>query len=134
LFGYERGAFTGANATRAGKFEQASGGTLFLDEIAEMTQATQAKILRAVESGSIERLGASRTTPVDVRLISATNQDLEALVRDGHFRQDLYFRLAGARLHLPPLRRRSEDLAVLIERFWSELRRKYAKAAELAPD
>jgi DNA-binding NtrC family response regulator len=127
LFGYEKGAFTGATTSRPGKFEAASGGTLFLDEIGDMAPATQAKILRAVESGVIERLGGARPLRIDVRLIAATNQDLSAAIREGRFRQDLYFRLAGVTLRLPPLRERREDIAPLAERFWSELRRKYGR-------
>jgi DNA-binding NtrC family response regulator len=127
LFGYEKGAFTGAAAARAGKFEQADGGTLFLDEIGDMTPATQAKILRAVESGAVERLGGTRAVRVDVRLIAATNQDLEAAMAEGRFRQDLYFRLAGVTLFLPPLDQRRDDIPLLVERFWEELRRKYGR-------
>jgi DNA-binding NtrC family response regulator len=127
LFGYVKGAFTGATATRAGRFELAQGGTLFLDEIGDMTPATQAKILRAAESGMVERLGDARSVQVDVRLISATNQDLEAAIQQGRFRRDLYYRLAGVTLTLPPLRRRREDIPPLVERFWDELRRKYGR-------
>ncbi len=127
LFGYEKGAFTGATASRAGKFEQADGGTLFLDEVGDMTAATQSKILRAVESGLVERLGAALAAPVDARIVAATNQDLEAAIRQGRFRQDLYFRLAGVTLRLPPLRERREDIALLVERFWQELQRKYRR-------
>lgn len=128
LFGYEKGAFTGAVAARAGKFEQASGGTLFLDEIGDMPAATQAKILRAAESGAIERLGGARPVSVDVRLISATNQDLQAGIKEGRFRDDLYYRLAGVTLDLPPLRRRRDDIPLLVETFWTQLRRKYERA------
>jgi len=128
LFGYEKGAFTGAVAARAGKFEQASGGTLFLDEIGDMPAATQAKILRAAESGAVERLGGSRPVAVDVRLISATNQDLQAGIKAGKFRDDLYYRLAGVTLDLPPLRRRREDIPLLVEAFWTQLRRKYERS------
>jgi len=127
LFGHERGAFTGATSSRPGKFELAHGGTLFLDEIGDMAPATQAKILRAAEAGAVERLGASQAVAVDVRLISATNQDLDAAIRDGRFRQDLYFRLAGVTLHLPALRERRDDIPLLVERFWEELHRKYAR-------
>jgi DNA-binding NtrC family response regulator len=127
LFGYVKGAFTGAVAARAGKFEQAHCGTLFLDEIGDMTAATQAKILRAVESGAVERLGDSKPVPVDVRLISATNQDLEAAVQSGDFRQDLFFRLAGVTLEIPPLRRRAADIPLLVEHFWRLLREKYGR-------
>ena len=125
LFGYVKGAFTGAVSTRPGRFEQAQGGTLFLDEIGDMTPATQAKILRAAESGMVERLGDVKTVRVDVRLISATNQDLQAGIQQGRFRQDLYYRLAGVTLSLPPLRQRRGDIPLLVEAFWEELRRKY---------
>jgi DNA-binding NtrC family response regulator len=127
LFGYEKGAFTGAAAARAGKFELAHEGTLFLDEIGDMPPATQAKILRAAESGHVERLGASRAVPVDVRLISATNQDLHQAIRDGDFREDLYFRLTGVTLSLPPLRDRRDDIPLLVERFWADLQKKYGR-------
>jgi DNA-binding NtrC family response regulator len=127
LFGYEKGAFTGAAAPRAGKFELAHEGTLFLDEIGDMAPATQSKILRAVEAGFVERLGGSRPIPIDVRLISATNKDLPAEVRAGRFREDLYFRLAGVTLRLPPLRERRDDIPRLVERFWADLQRKYGR-------
>jgi DNA-binding NtrC family response regulator len=115
LFGYEKGAFTGATAARA------------LDEIGDMDPATQAKILRAVESGAVERLGGSRPIAVDARIISATNQELSAAIRETRFREDLYFRLAGVTLYLPPLRQRREDIPLLIERFWSGQQQKYAR-------
>lgn len=127
LFGYEKGAFTGAAGARAGKFEQAHGGTLFLDEIGDMTPATQAKILRAAESGTIERLGSTHSTRVDVRIIAATNQDLQQAIKESKFRQDLYYRLAGMVLYLPPLRNRREDIPLLVERFWQDLARKYKR-------
>lgn len=128
LFGSEKGAFTGAMATRAGKFEAAHGGTLFLDEISDMDPTTQAKILRASESGVIERLGGSRPIAVDVRIVSATNKELTAEVRAGRFREDLYYRLAGVTLFIPPLRERTGDISLLVDRFWTELRRKHARA------
>lgn len=127
LFGYEKGAFTGAAGARPGTFELATGGTLFLDEIGDMTPATQAKILRAAETGMVERLGASRPAQVDVRIVAATNQDLETAIRQGRFRQDLYFRLAGMTLYLAPLRQRREDIPLLVESFWGDLRRKYKR-------
>jgi transcriptional regulator with PAS, ATPase and Fis domain len=127
LFGYERGAFTGAIGARAGKFELAHGGTLFLDEIGDMATGTQAKILRVAESGAVERLGASTARAVNVRILAATNQDLSIAIREGHFRQDLYFRLAGVTLTLPPLRDRRDDIPLLVERFWDELRSKYKR-------
>ncbi len=133
LFGYEKGAFTNAVQSRAGRFEQAHRGTLFLDEIGEMAPATQAKILRAVESGSVERLGGTRPVEVNVRLLSATNRDIDAAVREGRFREDLYFRLAGVVLYVPPLRRRPEDIPAIASSLWLELQRKYRRAGpELA--
>ena len=134
LFGYEKGAFTNALVSRAGKFEQAARGTLFLDEIGDMELATQAKILRAVESGAIERLGGMQPVPVDVRLISATNKPPEAAIREGRFRQDLYFRLAAVVLSIPPLRDRREDIPALVARFWKDSQRKYDRPGpELMP-
>ena len=127
LFGYEKGAFTGATTSRPGKFELGHGGTLFLDEIGDMDPSTQAKILRAAESGVVERLGSAKATPVDVRLISATNQELRSAIREGRFREDLYFRLAGVTLYLPPLRNRRDDIPLLVEHFWSNLQRKYGR-------
>ena len=127
LFGSEKGAYTGASASRPGKFELAHRGTLFLDEIGDMTPATQAKILRAAETGTIERLGATQPVTVDVRIIAATNQNLQVAIREGKFRQDLYFRLAGMTLYLPPLRQRREDVPLLVERFWGDLQRKYKR-------
>ena len=127
LFGHEKGAFTGANASRAGKFEQAHRGTLFLDEIGEMAPATQAKILRASESGIVERLGGTKPVAVDVRIISATNRDIDRAVREKLFREDLFYRLAGVTLYLPPLRERREDIPLLVELFWADLQHKYGR-------
>ena len=117
LFGHERGAFTGATAQRKGRFELAHGGTLFLDEIGDMSPATQAKVLRVLQEGEFERLGGSRTLKVDVRVIAATHRDLEAMVAEGAFRQDLYYRLSVVPVHLPPLRDRPEDIPLLAEHF-----------------
>ena len=114
LFGHERGAFTGAERMVKGKFELADGGTLFLDEIADMSQLAQAKILRAVEYGEFERLGSERMLHADVRIISATNQSLRENISRGKFREDLYQRLKGVTLLIPPLRERSEELPGLI--------------------
>ncbi len=125
LFGYERGAFTGAQTAKAGKFETADKGTIFLDEIGDMDLATQAKILRAVESGIVERLGAVKPVPVDVRVISATNIEIQEAIRIGRFREDLYYRLAGVTLYLPPLRDRREDIPMLVERFWFEVGKRH---------
>lgn len=117
LFGHEKGAFTGAQNARAGAFELADGGTLFLDEIGDMPLAMQAKLLRALQEGVIQRLGSQVTTKVDVRVLAATNQDLEGMVRDRTFREDLYYRLHVVRVHLPPLRERPDDIAVLADHF-----------------
>ncbi len=117
LFGHERGAFTGATAQRKGRFELAHGGTLFLDEIGDMSPATQAKVLRVLQEGEFERLGGTRTLRVDVRVIAATHRDLEAMVAEGAFRQDLYYRLSVVPVRLPPLRERPEDIPVLAGQF-----------------
>jgi len=117
LFGYERGAFTGAAQQRKGKFEQAHGGTLFLDEIGDMNAVTQAKVLRALENRMIERLGSSQTIPVDVRVISATHRDLPAEIGAGKFREDLFYRLRVVTIELPPLREHKGDIGVLADAF-----------------
>lgn len=117
LFGHEKGVFTGADAKHDGLFVAANGGTMFLDEIGEMSPHTQAKILRVLETKQIQRLGTARPHPIDVRIVAATNQNLEELVRHGHFRRDLYYRLNVARIHLPPLRERKEDIPHLIGHF-----------------
>ncbi|MEW6273142.1 MAG: sigma-54 dependent transcriptional regulator [Thermodesulfobacteriota bacterium] len=117
LFGHEKGAFTGATSTREGKFEIADGGTLFLDEIGDMALETQAKILRVLQEKELERVGGNRTIKVDVRVIAATNQDLEAKTRDGSFREDLFYRLNVVPIVLPSLREREGDLPLLIEHF-----------------
>src|SRR5277367_5772012 len=117
LFGYERGAFTGAAQQKKRKFELASGGTLFLDEIGDMNPVTQAKVLRALENRTIERLGGIQTIPVDVRVISATHRDLQAEIRAGKFREDLFYRLRVVTIELPPLRAHKEDIPVLAEAF-----------------
>jgi DNA-binding NtrC family response regulator len=117
LFGYERGAFTGAAQQKKGKFELATGGTLFLDEIGDMNSVTQAKVLRALENRTIERLGGTQAIPVDVRVISATHRDLPAEIRAGKFREDLFYRLRVVTIELPPLRAHKADLPVLAETF-----------------
>ncbi|MCD6098546.1 sigma 54-interacting transcriptional regulator [bacterium] len=117
LFGYEKGAFTGATTSKPGLFELADAGTLFMDEIGDMPLAIQAKLLRAIEDKSIQRLGGRSPVKVDVRIIAATNRELEALCKDGRFRQDLFFRLSGIRIKIPPLRERPEDIPLLVERF-----------------
>ena len=117
LFGHERGAFTGATERRLGRFESADGGTLFLDEIGEISQSTQVKLLRFLETKSIERVGGTRPIELDVRLVAATNRDLEREVRVGRFREDLFFRLNVVRLRMPPLRERAEDVPPLLAHF-----------------
>jgi len=117
LFGHERGAFTGAFKQKKGYFEIANGGTLFLDEIAEMSHTTQVKLLRILESKEFERVGGTATVKVDVRLVVATNADLAAVVKVGKFREDLYYRLQGVTIHLPPLRDRKEDIPLLVRHF-----------------
>lgn len=115
LFGYEKGAFTGADSSRKGKFEEADGGIMFLDEIGDMSLSLQAKVLRVVQSGTFHQLGSNREISVNVRLITATNKNLEELVRLGKFREDLYFRINVVRIHLPPLKERKEDIPLLME-------------------
>jgi two-component system response regulator HydG len=117
LFGYEKGAFTGAATRKEGRFELADGGTLFLDEVADLSPVTQPKILRVLQEGEFERVGGTRTLRVDVRIVAASNQDLDALVREKRFREDLYYRLNVIRITAPPLRDRREDVAVLAQHF-----------------
>jgi len=117
IFGHERGSFTGATERRIGRFESADGGTLFLDEIGEISGSTQVKLLRFLETKSIERVGGSKPVDLDVRLVAATNRTLEQLVRDGKFREDLFFRLNVVRLTMPPLRDRVEDIPLLLAHF-----------------
>jgi two-component system, NtrC family, nitrogen regulation response regulator NtrX len=121
LFGHEKGSFTGATARHVGKFEQADHGTLFLDEIGDMPLAMQAKLLRVLEEGEIERIGTSKPTPVDVRVIVATHRNLEAQVRDGKFRQDLFHRVFVYPIALPPLRERREDVPALVIHFAAQV-------------
>lgn len=128
LFGYEKGAFTGASHRRMGKIEQANGGTVFLDEIGDMPFSIQAKILRLLQEKSIERLGGRETIPVDVRIIAATNRDLETALADGRFREDLYYRLKVVTISLPPLRDRQDDILLLIEYFLS----RYAEELDMS--
>jgi two-component system nitrogen regulation response regulator NtrX len=117
LFGHMKGSFTGAHADRAGKFEQADGGTLFLDEIGDMSLAAQAKVLRALQDGTITRVGGERPIRVNVRVIAATNKDLAHEIEAGRFREDLFFRLNVVPIHVPPLRERREDVAMLVQHF-----------------
>jgi two-component system response regulator HydG len=135
LFGHVRGAFTDARTDRPGRFEHADRGTLFLDEIGDMPHEMQAKLLRALESGEVVRLGANEPIHVDVRLISATNQNLEQMVADKVFREDLYFRIKGVTIHVPPLRERRDDIPLLIHYFLQQSAEKYAKPVDgIDPD
>ena len=121
LFGHRRGSFSGALADRIGKFQAADGGTLFLDEVGDMSGAAQAKILRAIEEQEIEPVGSPRPVHVDVRVLAATNRDIDAAVREGQFREDLLFRLAAVRLHVPPLRERPDDIVLLANCFLAQI-------------
>src|SRR5438094_491614 len=127
LFGHERGAFTSADKLKRGRFELANSGTLFLDEVAEMTPAAQVKLMRVLQERQFERVGGTATLTADVRLVAATNRDLEQTVADGRFRDDLYYRLAVFRIHLPPLRERGNDVLLLAEHFMRELGAKMGK-------
>ncbi|MBN4059110.1 sigma-54-dependent Fis family transcriptional regulator [Endomicrobium sp. AH-315-J14] len=133
LFGHARGAFTGAVAARKGLFEEADGGTFFFDEISETTQPFQAKLLRAIEQGEVRPVGENRTQKVDVRIIAATNTDIRQEVAEGRFREDLFYRLNVARLIIPPLRERSEDIVVLFDFFFEKFKRKHKRMLRVAP-
>lgn len=133
LFGHEKGAFTGAAAQRIGRFELAETATIFLDEIGELPLELQSKLLRVIQDGEFERLGSSRTRKVDVRIIAATNRDLEEEVRLGRFRQDLYYRLNVYSLSLPPLRKRVEDIPLLVRAFVQKYNKKLGKQIETIP-
>jgi DNA-binding NtrC family response regulator len=135
LFGHEKGAFTGAEAAREGKFEAASGGTVFLDEIGDMRTEAQAKLLRVLQDGVVERVGSNKPRQVDVRVIAATNRKLADLVQEGEFREDLYYRLDVLPIGLPPLRERMEDLSLLIDHFRRKLAARFGRSMPtLAPD
>ncbi len=135
LFGHERGAFTGAVRQRKGRFEQADGGTLFLDEIGDISPKAQVALLRVLQSGELQRVGGTETLTVDVRLVCATHRDLEAMIAAGSFREDLYYRLKGANLVLPPLRERLGDVPALVAHFLQSYARKASEPVkEVAPD
>jgi len=135
LFGHVRGSFTGAVQDRAGKFEQADGGTLFLDEVGDMSMAAQAKVLRALEEGRVTRVGGQKAKEVDVRVVSATNKELDREIEEGGFREDLYYRLNVVPIHVPPLRDRSEDIPLLVEHFVGLMRmREGLPARKFSPE
>ncbi len=127
LFGYEKGAFTGAEKSKPGRFELAEGGTLFLDEIGDMPLSMQVKLLRVLDQKMIERLGSVKEIELDIRIIAATNRDLEQLVKDGNFREDLFYRLNVIRVHLPSLKERTVDILLLAEKFIEKYSRKIGK-------
>jgi transcriptional regulator with PAS, ATPase and Fis domain len=134
LFGHERGAFTGAVARKVGRFERAHGGTLFLDEIGDMSLVLQAKILRALQEREIERVGGEERIPLDVRVVAATHRDLAALIAEGEFREDLFYRLAVVRLHLPPLRERPGDVRALVLHYAARFARAYGRPLRAVSD
>jgi two-component system nitrogen regulation response regulator GlnG len=135
LFGHEKGAFTGADRRRIGKFEQCSGGTIFLDEVADMSPLTQSKMLRLLQEQRFERLGGNETIQSDVRVLAASNQELEPLVANGRFRQDLFYRLSVFTIRLPPLRDRDEDTALLVQHYLRRFTRELGKEVEqVAPE
>jgi transcriptional regulator with GAF, ATPase, and Fis domain len=127
LFGVERGAYTGAGAARPGRFERAHGGTLFLDEIGTLSYAAQGKLLRTLQEGEVERVGGTRSIRVDTRVVAATNVDLRQAVREGKFRDDLFFRLNVFPIHLPPLRERRDDVPLLMSHFLRHYGRKHGR-------
>lgn len=134
FFGYERGAFTGAVSSKPGRFELADGGTLFLDEIAEIPTAMQVKLLRALQEGEFERVGGIRSIKVDVRVIAATNRDLAKQIEEGHFRDDLYYRLNVVPIALPALRERKEDIPALVQAFIEKYNKRLAKTVASITD
>lgn len=135
LFGYERGAFTGAQSSMAGKLESADGGTIFFDEVADLSPCSQAKLLRITEGRDFHRLGGRKSIKVDVRILAATNHDIDALAMDDRFRKDLYFRLNVGRVHLPPLRDRRSDIPVLLDHYLHKFHRAFGgERRELSPE
>jgi transcriptional regulator with GAF, ATPase, and Fis domain len=133
LFGHEKGAFTGANEKRIGRFELADGGTIFLDEIGELSLELQAKLLRVLQEGEFERIGSSKTMKVDVRVITATNRNLEEEIKQGRFRQDLYYRLNVFVITIPPLRERSDDIPLLVKFLVDKFKNKHNKKIKNIP-
>ena len=134
LFGYERGAFTGAVASRIGRFQAAHHGTIFLDEIGELPVELQPKLLRAIQEQEVERLGSSQPTRVDVRIVAATNQDLEQMLEDRTFRLDLFYRLNVFPITVPPLRERADDIPAFIDHFLAEHARRHGRSMPYVPD
>jgi two-component system nitrogen regulation response regulator GlnG len=130
LFGHEKGAFTGAEHRRIGKFEQCHSGTIFLDEVGDMPMATQAKILRLLQEGQFQRVGGNDTMTVDVRVIAASNQPIDAMIKEGTFRRDLYYRLRGMTINLPPLRDRPEDIPELAHYFLFRFNRQFGSVVQ----
>ncbi len=131
LFGHEKGAFTGAGQTRRGRFEEANGGTIFIDEIGDLALPLQAKLLRALQERTVERLGSNVSRPLDVRVICATNRNLEKMVEEGSFRQDLYFRISVVKIEMPSLSARKEDIPLLAEHFLRTFAKAHGKAARM---
>ena len=134
LFGYEKGAFTGAYSSKKGKFELANGGTLFLDEVGELPLHLQVKLLRVLQEKEVERLGSSKPVKVDVRIVAATNRDLESMVREGKFREDLYYRLNVVPIFIPPLRERRDDIPVLVQHFLERFKKEYGKEVSISAE
>ena len=133
LFGHVKGAFTDANADRAGRFETASGGTLFLDEIGNLPLSLQTKLLAVLQNREVTRIGSNRVTPIDIRLISATNQPINAMVEERRFRQDLLYRINTVEIHLPPLRERTDDIPLLVQHFLDQYTRRYHRPEMTVP-
>jgi transcriptional regulator with PAS, ATPase and Fis domain len=131
LFGHEKGAFTGAGQVRRGRFEEAQGGTIFIDEIGDLALPLQAKLLRALQERTVERLGSNLPRPLDVRVICATNRNLEKMVEEGTFRQDLYFRISVVKIQMPSLSERREDIPLLAEHFLRTFAKTHGKAARM---
>ena len=134
LFGYEKGAFTGAYSSKKGKFELAQGGTIFLDEIGDLPLQLQVKLLRVLQEKEVERLGGTKPIKVNVRIVAATNRDLESMVSEGRFREDLYYRLSVIPVFIPPLRERKEDIPILVQHFLERFKKEYEKEVVVSPE